>query len=147
MAREIRTEVHIDAPPAEVWAVLVDLGAYAGWNPFIVEASGLAVVGRRLRLRMRVGRRHVTVRPTVTECRAGERLRWVGRVGVRGVFDAVHTHELAPDPTGTRYTHRERITGLLVPAMARTLDATETAFHDMNEALGREVRRRSPTST
>jgi uncharacterized protein YndB with AHSA1/START domain len=42
---ELRTEIDIAAAPEEVWAQLVDLPSYAGWNPFILAASGSAAVG------------------------------------------------------------------------------------------------------
>ena len=146
MGRELTTEIHIAAPPAHVWDVLTDLPGYAAWNPFITHASGDPAEGHRLRLRMRAGDREHTVQPTVTERRDGKLLRWTGHAGVRGLFDAVHTHELVPTPTGTRYLHQERFTGLLVPLFGRTIDATETAFHAMNHALAAEVARRSVAS-
>src|SRR5262245_10831209 len=48
----ITTAVDIEAPPARVWEVLVDLPAYREWNPFIIEASGTVAAGERLALRM-----------------------------------------------------------------------------------------------
>ena len=33
-----RTEICIDAPPGDVWAVLADIGAISRWNPGVVES-------------------------------------------------------------------------------------------------------------
>ena len=39
--KELRSHIEIDAPPEEVWRVLVDLERYHEWNPFMVEARGV----------------------------------------------------------------------------------------------------------
>ncbi len=36
--REIEHIVEIDAPPETVWAVVSDVGADGGWNPFMTSA-------------------------------------------------------------------------------------------------------------
>lgn len=41
----LREEVVIAATPEQVWAVLVDLPAYARWNPWLLRADGEAAVG------------------------------------------------------------------------------------------------------
>ena len=45
MRHEIRTEIDIEAPPAQIWAHLVDLPAWADWNPFITSSEGTLAVG------------------------------------------------------------------------------------------------------
>jgi len=40
--------LHIDAPPEQVWAVLVDFEHYAEWNPWLVAGHGPAQVGARV---------------------------------------------------------------------------------------------------
>src|SRR3954466_16408297 len=68
MRHDIRTEIDIEAPPEEVWPHLVDLTAYADWNPFITSATGSAEEGRRLSLRMEPpGGRAATVHPRGTQ--------------------------------------------------------------------------------
>jgi hypothetical protein len=59
--------------------------------------SSLVTPRLRLTLRMQpVGGSAVTLRPTVVEVVDGHRLRWQGRVGVRGLFDADHLFIVEP---------------------------------------------------
>lgn len=139
MGHIIRAEITIAAAPGDVWDVLVDLDRYGDWNPFIVKASGHPAPGERLALKMAAGGKTFTVRPNVVERRDGQTLRWVGRLGVPGLFDAHHIHELHPTAAGTHYVQREEFSGVLVPFLGKTLAATELAFEDMNRALQRRV--------
>jgi uncharacterized protein YndB with AHSA1/START domain len=43
--------VEIKASPADVWAVLTDLGSYPQWNPLFREESGEIAVGSTITLR------------------------------------------------------------------------------------------------
>ncbi len=138
MSKQLVSQVDIDADPDRVWQLLVDLGAYREWNPFIVTADGTVEEGGRLTLRMQpVGARGITLRPTVLEATPGRRLRWLGRLGMPGIFDAEHDFTLEPRADGgTRLTQSERFRGLLVPFMAASLDRhTLPAFVAMNAAL------------
>jgi hypothetical protein len=142
MSTELRTSVDIDAAPERVWQVLVDFGSYPEWNPFITRAGGAAEVGQRLTLDMQpVGGRRMTLHPTVLESTPGRRLRWAGRVGLPGVFDAEHRFTLSDRAGGgVRVVQEERFTGLLVPLLARFLRRhTLPAFSAMDEALKRRA--------
>jgi hypothetical protein len=138
MSKILTTQIDVDASPARVWALLTDFSAYPEWNPFIVRAEGRIEVGSRLSLRMQpVGARAVSLRPTVVEAAEGSRLRWRGRLWMRGIFDAEHDFRVeALDGGRSRLTQNERFTGLLVAVMARSLDRhTLPAFEAMNAAL------------
>lgn len=138
MSKQLRADVDIDATPGRVWQVLIDLPAYADWNPFIVRADGELTETARLRLRMRpVGARAVTLRPRVLEVAPERRLRWLGRVGMPGLLDAEHVFTLAQRAGGgTRLSQSETFRGVLVPFLARSLDGhTLPAFRAMNAAL------------
>ena len=142
MSKQLTSQIDIDASPERVWQVLIDLRAYPEWNPFIVRAEGEAEEGRRLRLRMQpVGARAVSLAPVVVEATSGRRLRWRGRIGLPGIFDAEHVFSLESRGGGrTRLTQSEQFTGLLVPFMARSLDGhTLPAFGAMNQALKQRV--------
>jgi hypothetical protein len=138
MRKQLVSSIDIEAAPEQVWGILVDFAAFPSWNPFIVQAKGGAEVGRQLTLRMQpVGGSAVTLRPTVVEAIEGHRLRWLGRLGVRGLFDAEHLFILDPlGASGTRLVQQEKFSGLLVRLFQRSLDrGTLPAFHAMNEAL------------
>jgi hypothetical protein len=138
MSKQLRSQIDINATPEDVWQVLSDFGSYPQWNPFITRAEGEAKPDSRLVLRMQpVGARGTTVRPTVVEAAPGHRLRWQGRLGMPGIFDADHTVTITPrEEGGVRLSQDEHFRGLLVPLLARSLDRhTQPAFEAMNAAL------------
>ena len=144
MMKELTASVSIGASPEQVWMVLRDLDGYAAWNPFIVSAQGRLLPGERLVLRMQpVDGRATTVRPRLLEVAAGRRLRWLGRLGLPGVFDAEHDFTLRAEGSGTVLVQREEFRGVLVRLFARMLDrSTLPAFVAMNEALKTRVEQR-----
>lgn len=135
--REIRTETVIDAGPDEVWRELTDLESYPEWNPFISEASGEIGDGNRLVLRMTPpDGRAMTFKPRVTKNDPARELRWLGHLGVRGIFDGEHYFRLEELPDGrTRLIHGEKFTGITVPLFGGVLEKTERGFAELNEAL------------
>jgi hypothetical protein len=132
----IQHSIDIDAAPGRVWSVIGDLPEYPTWNPFLVDGQGEFTVNRRLRLQMRVGTRTMTFRPTVLDVREGRRVRWLGRLGIPGIFDGEHVLDVEPLDSGrSRFTQREEFRGILVPFMRSLLRSTEAGFQAMNEAL------------
>ena len=138
MSKELVSSIDIAASAERVWDVLVDFAAFPAWNPFITQAEGRLETGGRLTLRMQpVGGSAVTLRPTLIEVIVPQRLRWRGRLGVPGLFDADHLFTVEPrGAEGSRLVQQERFSGLLVPLFQRSLDrGTLPAFHAMNAAL------------
>ena len=138
MRKDLNSSIDIAAPAAVVWNVLVDLDAFSAWNPFITSAEGQLRVGSRLTLRMQpVGGSAVTLRPSVVEVVEGHRLRWQGRLVVRGLFDADHLFVVVPlGAEASRLVQQEQFRGMLVPFFRRSLDrGTLPAFHAMNAVL------------
>jgi hypothetical protein len=136
--KELRTEINIAASPEAVWSVLTDFAAFPQWNPFITEASGEQKVGGKLRIRVATtSGKGMVFKPTVLACETNRELRWLGRLGIPGLFDGEHGFTLEPIGDGrTRLTQREVFTGLLVPLLARSLeDGTKKGFEAMNLAL------------
>lgn len=135
---ELRTEIEIAAPAERVWEVLTDFAAYPQWNPFIRWATGEARPGGRLKVHLRPsGARGMTFRPRVLRTAPNEELRWLGRLGLPGLFDGEHAFLLEPLARDrVRFVQRERFTGVLVPLLARSLDRdTRRGFEEMNAAL------------
>ena len=52
MARELHTEIEIDATPERVWSVLMDFGSYGEWNPFVTSIAGDTSEGGKLQVRL-----------------------------------------------------------------------------------------------
>lgn len=135
--REIKTEIEIDARAEQVWEVLTDFDHFGEWNPFIVHAEGEPRQGERVAVTIRPpGRKATTFRPTVVVHEPNRELRWLGRLGMPGIFDGEHAHQLEALPGGrTRYVQRERFRGILVPFFGGMLRDTEEGFRKMSEAL------------
>ena len=86
------------------------------------------------------GRKPITFRPTVTEVIPGSVFEWLGHLGVRGTFDGRHRFELEESDGGTRLTHSETFTGIIVPLLFRVLEkGTRAGFEAMNAALKTRV--------
>jgi hypothetical protein len=116
---------------------LCALADYAQWNPFITSAAGDLVTGARLRIRIAPpGGRPMSFRPTVTEVVAAERLEWLGRLVLPGVFDGRHSFTLESIGEGrTRLTQAEEFSGVLVALPGPLLERTRAGFEAMNTAL------------
>ena len=127
MAREIVTTVEVRGEPERVWEVLTDFEHWPEWNPAMLEFTGRAAPGERLRFRVRSpeGGGAVTLKPTVLAAEPGRLLRWRGHFMVPGLFDATHEFVLDPIPGGTRVTQRERVSGVLIGLMSGVIARTE----------------------
>ena len=135
--RELRREIEIDAPPAAVWGILTDFGAYSDWNPFMLSIKGDPKVGQQLTVRIEPpGGRGMTFKPKVLASEPDRELRWLGRFLVPGLFDGEHTLAIEPiEERRCRFIQQERFTGVLVGLFKSTLDKTETGFEEMNAAI------------
>ena len=135
--RAIHTEIGIGAPAATVWAVLIDTAKWAEWNPF-AKLSGRVAVGERVSVTLTPpGKSPITMRPTIVKLDAGRELRWLGNLGIPGLFDGEHGFRVVPEDVGRcRFEHFETFRGLLVaPIMWMVGDATRQGFEAMNRAL------------
>jgi hypothetical protein len=133
-----RIETHVDLPavPSVVWDQLVDTASMGSWNPFITSLSGILEVGERLRVRIApVGGRAMTFKPRVTVVEPGQRLEWLGTMGIPGLFDGRHSFTLTPLGEGCRLVQAEDFSGALIPFTGKLLSKTEAGFEAMNAAL------------
>lgn len=145
--KEIRTEVEIDAPAERVWQVLTDFGSFPGWKPFIRRAEGEARAGAELRVHLQpASGRGMTFKPTVLRAEPPHELRWLGRLGIPGLFDGEHIFTIeAAGADRALFVQREVFRGILVPLMARGLDRdTRRGFEEMNRALKARVEGTGP---
>lgn len=139
---EIRTEIEIEAPPAEIWRVLTDFRRYSEWNPFIVGIAGELSPGARLALTTSEpeSNRERSFQVRVKSCEPERELRWLGHRGMKGLLDGEHFLLLEPrGPDRTRVIHGENTSGLLLKfALAGVTRATR-GFVYMNQALKKRV--------
>jgi hypothetical protein len=138
MSTQLHTEIAIEATPQRVWEILTDFAAYPNWNPFIPRISGPGTVGSRLDVQLRPpGGRVMRMRPTVLAATPSRELRWLGKLGVSGLFDGEHRFRIEPQGTDrVRFVQEERFTGLLAPLIMRFIArATRQGFEAMNQAL------------
>lgn len=139
---EIRTSVDIEATAEQVWAVVADFAAYPEWNPFVRRVEGWPERGERLAVEIAPpGGKPMSFRPRVLEAVRPERLSWLGRVALPGLFDGEHHFFIEQlDQGGVRFHHGEQFRGLMVPFMKKSLQAQVLpGFEAMNLALKQRV--------
>jgi len=135
---EVVTETHIPAKPEQIWSILTDGEHYSEWNPFIINMQGNIKKGNQLKNTMQPSPgEQRTFTPTILEAKPNEELRWIGRVGLPGVFDGEHYFLLKTEAGGTRFIHGEKFSGFALWFM--DTDKFATNFEAMNEALSERV--------
>ncbi|KAB2911877.1 MAG: SRPBCC domain-containing protein [Hyphomicrobiaceae bacterium] len=135
--RTIHTEIGVLAPATSVWSVLVAIDKWPEWNPF-ARAAGRLAIGERLDVEIRPpGKSAMTFRPTVVRLEPGRELRWLGRLGMPGLFDGEHGFRVVPEDAGRcRFEQFETFRGLLVaPIMWMAEAPTRAGFESMNRAI------------
>jgi hypothetical protein len=138
----LHTEIEIEAAPEQVWQVLMDFATFPQWNPFIVEITGKAEAGAKLRAKIRPeGSAGMTFTPTVLAAVPNREFRWGGRLLIPGLMDGEHRFLLQPlGPDRTHLIHEEAFGGILVAPFLRLMGAgTLAGFHAMNRALKARV--------
>ena len=135
--KHVYTEIKIEAPPEQVWAVLVDNGNYPAWNPYHVRVTGRKAVGEKLTVAIEKPNGEAkVVKPHLLRLVPHRELTWGGCV--RGLFYGEHIILLKE--TAERHTHlihKESFTGLAVPFVP--LEAIDVGYALMNEALKQYV--------
>lgn len=144
----ISTEVIIEASPSRVWAVLTDSDAYPRWNPFIRSMNGRLQEGETISIEVTPpGRSSMRFRPLVLVAKPEKELRWLGSLGIPGLFDGEHAFQLTQLALHqTLFRQSERFRGLLVPLImrGRIAEATRKGFIAMNDALKQHAESAGP---
>jgi hypothetical protein len=140
--KEIRTEIVIEAPRAQVWKTLMDFEKYGHWNPFIVSIEGKAIKGGKLRNTMRQGKKDQVFKPQIMELIPEKRFEWLGKLPL-GAFTGRHYFILEDAGVGrTKLTHGEHFGGWLRKMIMNKIgEQTQNSFIAMNRALAEEVAR------
>lgn len=138
MAKEIKTEILINATPEKVWAILTDFKNYPNWNPFIKSIQGDVKPGNKIAARIEPpGAKGMDFKPKVLTFETNKELRWLGHLLFAGLFDGAHKFELIDNGNGTTtFRQSEKFTGILVPLFKKQLDInTRKGFEEMNKKL------------
>lgn len=139
MAKEIRTEITINAPAEKVWQVLTDFGAYPTWNPYIVKFEGTLKEGERMQATLaRPDGTTSTLNPKVRELKVGERI--VMRKQVLGgiIVGANHIFEVKGNPDGsTTFVQAMTFNGFATYKIGTEM--LKKQFEAMNKALKSRV--------
>ena len=79
--------------------------------------------------------------PVVLKVDDNRELRWLGSMGVRGIFDGEHVFLLHPRDDGTTLLEqKEYFSGVLVPMLLPFIKSdTQQSFERMNNELRHEV--------
>ncbi|HWQ18580.1 MAG TPA: SRPBCC domain-containing protein [Methanotrichaceae archaeon] len=142
--RAIHTEVIINASPSRVWQTLMDFGSYPQWNPFILQVTGSARQGEKLKVQMHAGSRTMTLHPTVLAVQPERELLWLGSLFIPGIFDGEHSFIIEPlGKDRVRMVQSETFNGLLIPFSGSLLNETERSFRAMNQALKKRAEQTS----
>jgi hypothetical protein len=138
---EIRSELAIAAPAAEVWGILTDFPRYQEWNPFITEIKCDGIVGNPLELLLSLpeGRDH-RLKAKLLRIEQDYELRFRAHLLFPGLFDGEHFLRLQTlSPKLTRFVQGEDFSGVLLRFSGRTLTQVARGFDYMNEALKRRA--------
>ena len=133
-AGTVRTSIDIAAPPARVWAVLVDTAAWPTWNPEIADLHGPLVPGARIEIHEGAGDDAMVFHPVIRTVDPQRELSWRGRILAPHVFDVLHAFTLAPMQSGgTRFTQSEQVRGVLLWLF--DVEQLRPSSHAMDRAL------------
>jgi len=133
----VQSNIEINTSCEKIWNILMDFERYPEWNPFIKEIKGKPVEGSKISVTIQApGLKPRTFRPAVHISWEKWQLRWLGRLGIPGLFDGEHMFILEElDPEVTRFHQNEVFRGILVSRMERVMDQTRAGFELMNSAL------------
>lgn len=110
--------MHIDGPPAAVWAVLTDGPAYPSWNTTVTSLEGTIGADEQIELKVKLDPKR-TFTLEVSTFEAPSRMVWQDG---NGMFKGVRTFTLTALPDGTTdVTMAEVMTGSMMGMIVKKL--------------------------
>lgn len=89
MAKEIKTEILINATPEKVWSILTNFDNYPNWNPFIKSIKGEVKVGNTITIRIEPPEsKGMTFKPKILHFETNKELSWLGLLFFAGLLTA-----------------------------------------------------------
>ena len=132
--RSFEAAARIDAGPAQVWELLVDVGSWRDWDSGVDRVEGRVALGEQLTLYATMIRSR-PFRVTVTEIRPREVMRWRGGLPF-GLAVIERTYSLdAQEDGGTLLTVREDHTGPLAGLLGRSTPDLNPSFRHFTGGL------------
>jgi hypothetical protein len=132
----VNTTIDINASNDAVWDVLTDFANYTEWNP-VMRIDGSPEVGTKLVVHMTGG---MNFKPKVLAATHGKELRWLGKLGLRGIFAGEHFFVVTTNDDGTtRLNHGERYSGALIALTKRSSANSGAAYAAFSQALKQRV--------
>lgn len=138
MAKEIKTQIIINASAEKIWAILTDFNNYPHWNPFIRSITGNLAVGASIKVELKApGSKAMTVKPKVVVFTKNKEFVWRGQILMPGIFTGEHKFEIIDNGDAScTFIQSEKFSGILIPFFTKMLDGSTTnGFNLMNEAL------------
>ncbi|WP_407508341.1 SRPBCC family protein [Elizabethkingia anophelis] len=135
MAKEIKTEIVIQAAPEKIWKILTDFENYPQWNPFIVSVTGDVENGNKIVVSIKPPDRKVMIfKPIILTRINNKELSWQGKLLFKGLFDGKHKFELIDNGDGTTtFIQSEKFSGIFVWLFNPR--NTKKGFNEMNQKL------------
>jgi hypothetical protein len=116
----------------------MDFSRYPDWNPFITQIEGEARDAQKLKATIQPpGQKPMVFRPRVVRHQPGQEFRWLGHLGIPGLFDGEHYFCLEElGPRRCKLIHGENLSGILTSWILKRIgSATRRGFEAMNAAL------------
>ena len=147
-SRIVDTAVDINADKDAVWNVLTDFASYEEWNP-VMRIEGAPEVGTKLHVHLTGARGGgMTFKPKVLAATPGKELRWLGKLGLRGIAAGEHFFVLTSNEDGTtRLNHGERYSGALIALTKHDAGSNDANYKAFSEALKHRVEHLHGTSS
>jgi hypothetical protein len=117
-------EIDIAAPPAAVWAVLVDTPNWPRFDPFCDRIEGVAALGQTIKAftKLAPGRAFPV---KVLTFDAPKTMVWSGGMPF-GLFTGVRTYTITPRGSGAHFRMTEEFSGPMLALIGKSLpDMTE----------------------
>ena len=115
MRRELFADVIIDAAPAEVWRLVVDLPRWGEWNPVVRRVEGRLETGAMLAVTVVEGERQRRLQAECMRVLPARELSWLRRWHAPGLLDSEERLVIEEVEEGTRVLVRQRVSGILLP--------------------------------
>jgi len=136
--REIRSEIEINAPLTEVWAILMDFDKWSDWNPTVNQIYGTATLGSKLGITMAgpEGRDSQKYSAEIITFETPRSFRWRAVMIAGFLMTNDRSFELEPDGEGTKLVNTEHFSGLFVSLFwSKLKNFVPDSLKSMNEAL------------